>query len=467
MSAPDRRSSLDIADGDAALTGRRVLIYGINYPPELAGVGRYTGEIGQHLHAEGADVEVITAPPHYPGWKVKPPFANRYSTHREPRLRICRCPLLLRERMSGLWRFLAPLSFAISSGPVAVWRILRARPDTVIVVEPTLFAAPIALLAAKAVGSFSVLHIQDLEVDAAFAVGHLKARRSVVNFAMIVERVLLRRFDRMITISNRMSERVAAKTSRPERVHVVRNWVDTDQIRPLPPQTAYRQELGLSAGDFVVLYSGNLGLKQGVGLITEAAALLGPYPHIKFVVAGQGPLRAQLDTASGVLPNLKVVDFQPAERFAEFLAVADIHILPQASEAADLLLPSKLGGLLASGRPIVVTAKPGTELADFLGSSCTLIEPGLPEALAQAILAAAQPDAVDGQRAQRLALAQTLSKRRLIGDFADLALSRPRRRVDKQLRGASGSIPPAELMTISNADAAHLRVKPIAGQGRP
>ena len=163
---------------DAAATPAvgRIVVYGMNYAPEMAGVGRYTGEIAEYLAETGADVTVVTTQPHYPGWQVLDGYANRYSSAMENGVRVIRSPLLLRKRMGGIWRLIAPLSFAAASAPVIFWQIIRRRPDVVFCVEPTLFAAPLAQLAAKLVGARTVLHVQDLEVDAAFAVGHLGAK---------------------------------------------------------------------------------------------------------------------------------------------------------------------------------------------------------------------------------------------------------------------------------------------------
>src|SRR5438105_1450499 len=111
----------------------RILIYGMNYAPEFAGVGRYTGDIGEYLSANGHSVTVVTTPPHYPGWKVQPPYRRAaYQTERQGLVKIVRCPLLVREKMGGIWRLIAPASFALSSAPVALAQILRQRPDTVL-----------------------------------------------------------------------------------------------------------------------------------------------------------------------------------------------------------------------------------------------------------------------------------------------------------------------------------------------
>lgn len=417
------RTKVDVRQGAPHMTAREsIVIYGINYAPEIAGVGRYSGEIGAYLAAEGHAVCVVTAPPHYPGWRVQAPHKNSWSREALAGADLYRCPLYLSEKMKGFRRLLAPLSFAASSAPVALWTILRRRPSVVMVVEPTLFVVPIALLAAKWVGARTVLHVQDLEVEAAFAVGHLGQGGLLARLAGAFDRAMARRFDRIVTISHRMAQKIIDKGADASKVAVVRNWVDLDQVRPDQDASAYRRELGIAETAFVALYSGNLGAKQGVRLIWEAAERLRDQPDILFLVAGDGPMRAELEMAAARLPNLRLIGFQPEARFGAFLSVADVHLLPQEREAADLLLPSKLGGMLASAKPVIVTADPGTELADFLGTSCQLTPPGDSAALATAIAQAANHTADPEARAARLALAGQLAKITGIAQFAQAAL---------------------------------------------
>ncbi len=375
------------ASGRNDRRGRRpVLIYGMNYAPEMIGVGRYSGEIGAFLHAEGEDVEVVTTPPHYPGWAVKDPFSNRYSVSRSDRLRVSRCPLLLRTDMRGLWRVLAPLSFAISSAPVVIWRILTRRPRAVLMIEPTLFAAPAALLAAKLVGARTALHVQDLEIDAAFAVGHMGGRRLKM-LADAFERITLKRFDQVITISNQMKARLLAKGVAASALDIVRNWVDLEKIRPLSGPNRFRSELGLTDDAFVALYSGNIGAKQALPVILDAAEQMKDNEGVVFVVAGEGPEKASLMERYGALPNLRFLPLQPEDRLCELLNLADVHLLPQDRGAADLVLPSKLGGMLASGRPILVTADEGTELYEFLRGTAVVVPAGDRDSVRAAITA--------------------------------------------------------------------------------
>jgi colanic acid biosynthesis glycosyl transferase WcaI len=373
------------AAATVSLTHKRILIYGMNYAPELAGVGKYTGEIAEYLAAEGADVTVVTTPPHYPGWAVQDGFRNRYSSTIENGIRVLRTPLLLRRKMKGVWRLLAPLSFAASSAPVVFWQILRHRPETVFCVEPTLFASPVAQLAAKLVGARTVLHVQDLEVDAAFAVGHLGALGFLKTLGYAFERFTLKRFDKVITISYRMAEKLVEKGVAQQNMSVVRNWVDLSHIYPMTEESPYRAELGFTRDDFVVLYSGNIGAKQGLTVLLDAAEQLKDETSIHFVIAGEGPLKSDLQARYGTLANVRFLPFQPYARLNEFLNMADLHALPQDKGAADLVLPSKLGGMLASGKQVLVTADEGTELAEFVRGAAIVVPPGDASVIARTV----------------------------------------------------------------------------------
>lgn len=365
---------------DAAVR-RKILIYGMNYAPEMTGAGRFTGEIGAYLAERGYDVSVVTAPPHYPGWRVAPPFhALRYACETRDGVKVLRCPLLLRVEMRGLWRLAAPLSFALTSAPVALWQFIKARPSLVLCIEPTLFVAPIALLA-KCAGARAILHVQDLEIDAAFAVGHLKGGR-LKSLITSVESWLLRRFTSMITISGQMRRRLIAKGVEPSRIGVVRNWVDLDRIKPLEGPNGFRRELGLSEADFVILYAGNIGAKQALEVVLEAARALAEAPNVHFVIAGDGPEKQRLVHDYADLRGVHFLPLQPEARLCELLNLADLHVLPQSRGAADLVLPSKLGGMLASGKPVLVTADAGTELFEVLNGTAIIVPAGDSAAMA-------------------------------------------------------------------------------------
>jgi len=193
---------------------------------------------------------------------------------------------------------------------------------------------------AKFTGARTILHVQDLEIDAAFAVGHLEGDR-LKSFVLRLESWLLRRFSSVITLSGQMRERLIAKGVAANRIGLVRNWVDLTKIKPLAEPNGFRAELGLSGADFAVLYAGNIGAKQALGVVLDAARQLAGVAQVHFVIAGDGPEKQHLMQSYADLPNVHFLPLQPEERLCELLNLANLHVLPQSRGAADLVLPSE------------------------------------------------------------------------------------------------------------------------------
>ena len=370
----------------------RLLIYGINFAPEMIGIGKYSGEMAEWFSAHGHEVEVVTAPPYYPAWRV----AEGYSglQYRKEfwgpagRVRVTRCPVWVPSRVTGMRRLLHLASFALSSAPALVGALCR-RPDMVLVVVPTLMTAPFALAVARLFGVPAWLHVQDFEVDAMFGMGIMSRSGGLARAALALEAAVMRRFARVSSISTKMCARLRAKGVDAPRVVVFPNWVDLSSVYPLTGANAFRAELDLADGDVMVLYSGNMGEKQGLEVLIEAAAQVADRPNIRFVLVGTGAARERLERAAAGLPNVTWLPLQTSERLNEMLNAADIHVLPQRADAADLVMPSKLTGMLASGRAVVGTAHPGTQLGEVLQTCGVCIEPGDSSMLAQQITALA------------------------------------------------------------------------------
>jgi colanic acid biosynthesis glycosyl transferase WcaI len=362
----------------------KILIYGINYAPELAGIGKYSGEMAEWLARRGNDVRVVTAPPYYPQWNVSEEYsAWRYRHEFLKGVDVWRCPLWVPGRPTGVTRILHLASFAVSSFPLMLAQVLW-RPDVVIAVEPPLFCAPGAAVVARLAGSHAWLHVQDFEVDAAFELGILRSRRAQ-GFVRAVERWLLRGFDRISTISGRMLTGLEEKGVTDGRRVFFPNWVDTDRIFPVAVQNSFRHELRIGPREVVALYSGNMGQKQGLETLIEAARILAGTRPVRFVLCGRGAAYERLRREARGLPNVLWIALQPEERLNELLNLADIHLLPQREDAADLVMPSKLTGIMASGRPVVATAREGTEVWSVVRGRGVTVPPGDPHALASAI----------------------------------------------------------------------------------
>lgn len=362
------------------------MIYSLNFAPELTGIGKYSGEMAAWLAERGHEVRVVTAPPYYPQWQVAPGYAaGSYKQENWRGLQINRCPLWVPTRVTGLKRLIHLASFAASSFP-ALLAQFRWRPDVVWVAEPALFCTPGALLLAKMTGARSWLHVQDFEVDAAFQMGLLKSQR-LRSAVSAFERWLMQRFDKVSTISRPMLTRLHDKGVDPQRTVSFPNWVDTADIAPLARISSYRGELRIPPDAVVALYSGNMGAKQGLDVLASAARDLHSQTDVIFVFCGDGAAKADLQAQCAGLLNVRMLPVQPLERLNDLLGLADIHLLPQRADAADLVLPSKLTGMLASGRPVVVTAAPGTELAQVVAGSGSgvVVPPEDPGRLADAV----------------------------------------------------------------------------------
>jgi len=363
----------------------RILVVGINYVPELTGIGKYSGEMAEWLVAAGHEVRVVTAPPYYPEWRVAEGYAAwRYTVEIRRRVKVWRCPLWVPARPSGLKRVLHLASFALSSLPVLLRQVLW-RPDVILSIEPPLSCAPGALVCARLSGGKAWLHVQDFEVDAAFELGLLRARwlrRSLIG----LESWLMRRFDRVSSISPNMLQRLLAKKVPAEQAVLFPNWVDTTAIFPLAGHGAMRQRLGIAPDAIVALYSGNMGEKQGLEFVLEAARHLAGEADIRFVLCGDGAARTRLQQRYAGLPNVLWLPLQPLRSLNDLLNMANIHLLPQRSGAEDLVMPSKLTGMLASGRPVVAMANQGTQIAQVVQGCGILVEPESIEPFANAIL---------------------------------------------------------------------------------
>lgn len=372
----------------------KILIYGINFSPELTGTGKYTGEMARWLSKAGHEVDVVTAPPYYPQWKVQLGYsAARYRreviSEDGATVNVLRCPLWVPSKVNGPSRLVHLLSFAASSMIGLVWGVMR-KPDLVFVVAPTFFQVPGAVAVAKLWGVPAWLHVQDFEVDAALNMGMVagsSSRRGVVRrLAWAAESFFMKRFDRVSSITIAMTRLLAQKGVIKDRIVLLPNWVSLQHIRPMPRDQSLRSELGFSDDVVVVLYSGNMGEKQGLELIVEAAALLKRNQDIRFVLAGTGSARDRMESASKALGNITWLPLQPFERLSALLATADVHLLPQRADAADLVMPSKLTGMLASGRAVVGTAAPDTQLGMVLDQVGLRVTPGDAKGLADAIL---------------------------------------------------------------------------------
>lgn len=351
----------------------RILLYTANFAPEPTGIGKYSGEMATWLAEQGHDVRVVSAPPYYPSWKVSEGYGwPMYRREKWQGVDVWRAPIWVPSNPAGLTRVLHLMSFVLSSLPVMLLQVLW-RPQVVMTVAPALMCAPTGWLVAKLSGGKSWLHIQDFEVDVAFKMKMLNGVH-LSKLVLKAERSLMRLFDVVSSISSRMLDKLHQKGVAAKKVKFFPNWVDITHIVPLKKPSTYRESLGIEANKKVVLFSGTLGGKQGLMVIPETAKLLSKRQDVVFVICGNGLIKPKLQQACKGLKNVRFLPLQPFDQLNELLGLADIHLLPQSPDATDLVLPSKLSGMLASGKPVIATCLHGTEIASVV-SNCGLIVP--------------------------------------------------------------------------------------------
>ena len=346
----------------------RILIYSINFSPELTGIGKYTGEMAAWMVNNGHTVEAITAMPYYPEWRLHEAYRKKlwHVEHTEG-IKIHRCPLYVPRQASSTKRILHELSFILSSIPVWFKLLFKKKFDVVICITPPFHLGYVAKFYTTIKNVPLLIHVQDLQVDAAKNLGMIK-NNTFLELLLKAEQIILKGATKVTTISNGMQNKILAKGILAENSSLFLNWVDTDYIHPLQANESLRSELNLRATDKVILYSGNLGEKQGMELIIEAAQHFSDQPDIYFLIVGTGGMKQKLEkqTKTSGLKNILFFALQPYEKLSSLLATADLHLVLQRRSASDLVMPSKLTSILSAGGCPLVTASPGSSLYEMI-----------------------------------------------------------------------------------------------------
>lgn len=396
----------------------KILIYGVNYAPELTGIGKYSGEMAEWLVEQGHDVRVVTAPPYYPEWQVSKGYANTYRKEKVEGVDVYRCPLYVPKQPSGLKRMIHLASFALSSLPIMLKQAFW-KPDMVMVIEPPLFCAPTAWVVARLSGAKCWLHIQDFEVDAAFELGIIPFA-SLQRLISWLEIGLMKRFDVVSTISNSMLQRLQNKGV--QEPVLFPNWADLSRVQFTEDgRQAFRHNLGIDDATCLCLYSGNIAVKQGLDILLDVAKEL---PDFQFVICGDGANRQALEDSAKKygLNNLNFLPLQPLEKLSAMLSAADIHLVIQKKGAADLVMPSKLTNILAVGGLALVTAEEQSELGRLAGKPYSCVyrcDPEDTQALKEAIITLHQDKAFcESTKVQALRyVAQYIDKQKVLDSF--------------------------------------------------
>ena len=397
----------------------RILVYGINYASELTGIGKYTAEMCEWFAANGDYTTVITANPYYPEWKIHKGYKNKYSTEVLKGVNIHRVPIYIPKKVNGAKRILHDFSFLFSSLLIWLRLIFAKKYDLIFCIAPPFHIGLWPILYRVFRGGEIVYHIQDLQVDAAADLGMIK-NKVLIKLLFKAEKLILKASNKVTTISLGMQKKINTKANDLCEI-LLPNWADTEFLKPLDNREALKERYGFSQNDFVILYSGNLGEKQGLDIILDAAKGFASDSHVKFVISGNGAYKNKLIDLKEKF-NLRNVSFFPLQPYGEFplfLNMADLHLIVQKKAAGDLVLPSKLTNIAAVGGVSIVTAEKGTSLHAIVNDHNLgiTIEPESTEALVNAIRKALGSDLNDYRRSARTYSELNLNKDSILSSF--------------------------------------------------
>jgi glycosyltransferase involved in cell wall biosynthesis len=359
-----------------------------SYHPDTSATGQLLTELCEDLVREhGFRVSVVTGPPLLPAARdaVPAPGAGLFSRDERHGVQIFRA----RGTTFNKQRFAGRATNYVTYFLSACWASLRLdRPDVIVALTDPPIIGLAGWLAGKRFGAPLVMAYQDLFPEVAALLPDFHS--PTINAGLqAVNRFLCRRAVRVVALGETMRTRlIENKGAPPERTTIIPSWADTSAIQPGPKRNAFSEANGL-ADAFVVMHSGNMGLSQGLEHIVDAAALLKDLPDVRVVFQGEGVSKASLqERASSLgLTNVVFLPFAPKDRLGEAFAAADVFVLSLQRGMAGYIVPSKLYGMLASGRPYVAAVEEPCEVAAITARfQCGLLaEPGNAPSLAACV----------------------------------------------------------------------------------
>jgi glycosyltransferase involved in cell wall biosynthesis len=439
----------------------RVLILGLNYAPEPAGVAPYTTGLAEGLAARGHRVRVLTGLPHYPQWAITPGYENGRVVAAGDGPAVTHLVHHVPPPGSLSGRLRMELSFGRRS-TTASW----GAPEVIVCVSPALFATGMAIARAKAsphrpgIGVW-VQDLYGLGVVETQAVG---ARSGAAMRA--VESAVLRSADGLAVIHDRFKSSVVANLGiAPEKVSVIRNWTHVSPSNP-DHRADTRLRHGWGSDEIVALHAGNMGAKQGLENVIAAAQMAErSSARVRFVLLGDGNQRSKLESLSRDVATVQLISPLPDEEYRAALLAADVLLVNETPTVGDMAVPSKITSYFTSGNPIVAATRADSITAsEILGSGAGLVVP--PDDPGE-LLAAVRQLGADRDLARRLGQAgaefcsRSLSMTTAIDEFeswiGQLARTTQEGAGDVETRAHHGNHRPGRLLSGRTAATKRIR----------
>lgn len=364
-----------------------VLVMGMNYAPEKTAIGPFTSCLCEYLTQVGHKVTVVTAFPHYPEWRIHDEYRGKVF------LRDCvngilvyRSYVYVPGKPNTLQRILYDSTFSLSA---FVSGLLVQKVTVIVCISPPLQLGLTAYILGKLKGVPFLFHVQDLLPDAAVNLGMLRDRR-LVGLAHRVEKFVYDKAAAIGVISPGFAENLYSKGVPKFKVYYLPDWIDMDFIKPIDKNNIFRKQNKLPESDFLVMYAGNIGKKQALETVLDAASILRRQKDVVFFIVGEGAEKAALVNKAEEmnLSNVRFFPLQPKKMLPCMLSAADVLVLTQQARITDICLPSKLLTNMASARPIVASVNDRSETARAIrdAEAGLVVAPENAQAVAGAIL---------------------------------------------------------------------------------
>lgn len=365
----------------------QILIYSYNYYPEPIGIAPLMTELAEGLVKRGHQVRVITGMPNYPQRCIYDEYQGKwYQTEERNGVTIQRCYLRIKSNPNLIDRLLLELSFVATSFPQALkgW-----QPDVILVTVPPLLVSLPASLLGWIYNCPVVLNVQDILPEAGIRVGLIK-NKLMIRALEAIEKFAYRTAHTISVIAEGFVDNLVNKGVPDNKIACIPNWANLNFISSEASKNNSWRKLHNLDGKFVVLYSGNIALTQGLETVIAAASGLRHIPEIAFVIAGESKSleRLQKYCMTCGADNVLLLPLQPREKLPEMLAAADVGLVVQKSNVVSFNMPSKIPLLMASDRPIIASVPANGTAAKAIRKSGggVVVPPESAKALADAVL---------------------------------------------------------------------------------
>jgi len=339
-------------------------LWGINYSPEPLGIAVYSTQLCEYLTANGHQVRATTGFPYYPSWQKMQDGV--FATDTVSGVPVRRCWLYVPAKATTIRRILHELSFAFTS---FLRQLFSRRPDVYVVVSPPLLLGLCAVIISAIKQAPFVFWVQDLQPDAAIKLGMIK-HQLLVQIALWIEAFVYSKAACVIGISKEMSAEIQDKGVPEWKVFTVPNWMSEPFQDDQVEAGRFRLKHGMAADIPLVSYCGNIGVKQDLEFVVEAAKILAIDHAAQFVICGDGTQKLKLQEVieSYRLTNIKLLPVLEPEDYWSLLVDSDVCLVTLKSGTGASFLPSKLLNILAVGRPVLTNADSGSALYQAVSS---------------------------------------------------------------------------------------------------